>query len=251
MPKACAFCGSDANLKACGGCGTVWYCSTAHQKACWKDHKAACKEVQARRNWAVGLSPASQHEWLVDCYRMRVDDMCAYQGDLKGLYNPEHTSHSVARDFLVFCKLALRQGVVPLRGWDWVAFLSTAAPLLRYAFEKSDAKEKYGSENVFSGALGGRSLRFTAMSVYGSGVDACGERSEEECEVEKLVYGLTRKQLWGRSKHLREVGGKKAWQDLVAALRVILKDEERGFVEDDDEDEEDDDDDLVDEDYEG
>ena len=35
--------------------------------------------------WARGLSVAKQHEWLVDCYRMRVDDdMCWGGGHLHG-----------------------------------------------------------------------------------------------------------------------------------------------------------------------
>lgn len=39
----------------------------------------------------------------------------------------------------------------------------TAGDMLTFAFEKSDAQEEYGSENVFSAITGsGRSLRFTA-----------------------------------------------------------------------------------------
>jgi hypothetical protein len=36
--------------------------------------------------------------------------------------------------------------------------------------EKEDAKNKYGSENYFSAAMGGRSLRATAEIALGSGV---------------------------------------------------------------------------------
>ena len=64
----------------------------------------------------------------------------------------------IVQDFLVFCRLALEQGVIP-EGWNWAKFLATALDLLPYAFEKSDAQEKYGRENVFNVALGGRSLR--------------------------------------------------------------------------------------------
>jgi hypothetical protein len=31
--------------------------------------------------WAAGLTPAKQHEWLTDCYRMRVDDDAVYGGE--------------------------------------------------------------------------------------------------------------------------------------------------------------------------
>jgi hypothetical protein len=51
--------------------------------------------------------------------------------------------------------------------WDWTRFLQAASGLLPYAFEKSDAQEKYGSENKFAGLMGGRSLRSTAELVYG------------------------------------------------------------------------------------
>lgn len=41
--------------------------------------------------WALGLSPAQQAEWFVDCYRMRVDDDYVHGGgDLRGLYDPDH-----------------------------------------------------------------------------------------------------------------------------------------------------------------
>ena len=58
----------------------------------------------------------------------------------------------------MFCRLAARREALPA-GWSWAGLLETAATLLPYAFEKSDAKEKYGGENVFSVVMGGRSLR--------------------------------------------------------------------------------------------
>ena len=39
--------------------------------------------------------------------------------------------------------------------------MDKAATLLPYAFEKDDAKEKYGGENFFAGAMVGKSLRHT------------------------------------------------------------------------------------------
>lgn len=55
----------------------------------------------------------------------------------------------MAADFLTFCKLAVKAGVLPA-GWDWPGFLRKAQGLLPYAFEKSDAKDKWGGENVFA-----------------------------------------------------------------------------------------------------
>jgi hypothetical protein len=55
----------------------------------------------------------------------------------------------VAEDFLVFCKLAVKAGVLP-PSWDWPGFMKQAQSLLPYAFEKSDAQEKWGGENIFA-----------------------------------------------------------------------------------------------------
>lgn len=77
------------------------------------------------------------------------DDYCWGGGQLHGLYDPDHTSGSVVRDFLTFCKLAAWHKLVP-REWCWEKCLSTAGGMLPYVFEKSDAQDKYGSKNVFS-----------------------------------------------------------------------------------------------------
>ena len=42
--------------------------------------------------WAHGLGVAQQHEWLLDCYRMRVDDdMCWGGGQLRGAHHCTRT----------------------------------------------------------------------------------------------------------------------------------------------------------------
>lgn len=94
----------------------------------------------------------------------QVDDDYVWGGgdNLHGLYHPSHTAESIVLDFLCFCKLAAWRQLVP-RGWNWEKCLVTAGDMLTFAFEKSDAQEEYGSENVFSAITGsGRSLRFTA-----------------------------------------------------------------------------------------
>ena len=40
---------AEPKPKRCSGCLLVRYCGAACQKADWRAHKAACKEVQARR----------------------------------------------------------------------------------------------------------------------------------------------------------------------------------------------------------
>ena len=60
-----------------------------------------------------------------------------------------------------------------------------AKGLLPYAFEKSDAKEKWGSENVFAAMTGGLSLRATGEVVYGASIQATRPSSHME-ELEDL-----------------------------------------------------------------
>lgn len=61
--------------------------------------------------------------------------------------------------------------------------------IVGYAFEKSDAQEKYGHENVFlAGFMGGRSLRFTAERVYGFACTGRYEDEDEEKEAGRESY---------------------------------------------------------------
>jgi len=109
---------------------------------------------------------------------------------------------------VVFCKLAVRHDVVPV-GWDWPAFLRVAETLLPYAFEKADAKEKWGRENVFAVLTFGRSLRATAEVVY---ANLCQEQGPSAA-----MRAMTR-----RCRHpgpeWHDVGGRHAWQALARAL---------------------------------
>ena len=162
--------------------------------------------------WANGLSVKKRYEWLTDCYRMRCDDDYAWGGgNTHGLYANE----SVAKDFLIFCRLAKENGVVP-SGWDWAAFLAEAAKHLKYAFEKSDAKEKWGGENIFQGMMpGGRSLRFTAQVAYGSTMEPSDDQTERHSAIEEEV-------LRSRSASdalCKAVGGRGIWEQLARTLR--------------------------------
>jgi hypothetical protein len=114
---------------------------------------------------------------------MRCDDDYAYGGcHLHGPYDPEATPSSTRRDFLVFCLLAHRRHVVP-PSWDWAACLWVAANFACYAMEKSDAQDRWGGDNYFSSAMGGRSLRATACDVYGQGAEALTYQGISEEEI--------------------------------------------------------------------
>lgn len=162
-------------------------------------------------SWANGLSQTDQYEWFSNCYQMRCDDDYAWGGcNLHGPYLPDVTPESIAKDFQIFCILAHRAKAVPA-DWDWKSFLKAATNYIPYAFEKSDAKERWGSENYFEGASGaGRSLRYTGMQIYKSGVDEPGD-SNEHTQVASEVDG--------NGIVLQDhVGGRNAWGTLVRDL---------------------------------
>ena len=162
--------------------------------------------------WARGLSGTKQREWLIDCYRMRVDDdYCWGGGFLHGLYAKED-GDLISTDFLVFCRLAHANRVVPA-GWDWAAFVRGARELLPYAFEKADAKEKWGGENVFAAAMGGRSLRATGEVVYGSSCMGMEPSPEHEAMLSECDSW------WAKVETAcRDVGGAAVWKELAIAL---------------------------------
>ncbi|GFR88582.1 Egl nine 1-like protein [Elysia marginata] len=46
--NVCNLCGALENLSLCGGCRGAWYCSKAHQREDWKDHKHSCKKSDVK-----------------------------------------------------------------------------------------------------------------------------------------------------------------------------------------------------------
>lgn len=153
-------------------------------------------------------------------------------GNLHGLYevsvNADRPAKNVVcEDFLLFCKLAVAHGVVP-RGWDWQRFLRAAVGLLPYAFEKSDAQEKWGGENVFSVMMGGRSLRYTGEVVYGTSIMGAGHvagvgKGDGGAAFEQLsqqVEGQWRQLVEGDGQVFADVGGVAVWKQLHSALQL-------------------------------
>lgn len=201
----CSICFIDSSLK-CSECLTVFYCCAEHQKLDWKKHKRNCKEIKSNLNinkekvqkllseagqedtnvkyrlppsafWSQGLEKKKKYDWLVNCYRMRVEDDCFYgKGKKRGLYLTTATHQMrqckiaktwITLDFLLFCKLASSKNVIPQLDWDWKKLLVSASRLLGAGeFTKENAIKLYGSENVFDINRGGRSLRYTAELVY-------------------------------------------------------------------------------------
>ena len=130
-----------------------------------------CGVTFRTRPWWKALKAGDRYEWLVD-------DDYAWGGILRGLYISHVSSDGadkmvIAKDFYVFCCMAKENRVLPGE-FKWRPFIEKAKKLLGYAFEKSDAKERWGGENVFSTLMGRPSLRLTAEHVYGIAMGSYG-----------------------------------------------------------------------------
>lgn len=244
----------------CGACKAIFYCCKEHQKEHWKAHKPTCSgqdhKAQAKKaadmafvenlmnelgvdpairrqmpqvpampaasSWSRGFaSPSKMYEWLVDCYRMRVDDDYAYGGgNTHGIYNPDADKNTVVADLLIFAKLCKMNDVLPAQGWNWEQFLKAALPLLPYAFEKSDAQEKYGRENVFSGFTGsGRSLRATGEIIYKTSVMGDDESEEYRKVYDQVDRLFEAKDPFKNERAFADVGGAAIWRKFKKDLQ--------------------------------
>lgn len=237
----CAVCSIPANFR-CAGCRIIFYCCKDHQASHWKMHKQNCAHKSKKKPqnadpsaegaaslpsasaWSRGFpSPDNMYEWFVDCYRMRVDDDYAWNGgELRGIYNTEGTKDTVVADLLVFAKLSVKNGVVP-QGWDWGKFLKAALPLVTYAFEKSDAQEKYGGENVFSVFTSGKpSLRYVAEVVYGSSCQSFDFTNYSDM-LDIVMVAFERKNPFTEQSQalFQDVGGMEIWKNFRTKLKLI------------------------------
>mmetsp|Transcript_1262 Transcript_1262/g.3527 ORF Transcript_1262/g.3527 Transcript_1262/m.3527 type:complete len:255 (+) Transcript_1262:111-875(+) len=174
--------------------------------------------------WWSELSEDMSYDWLIDCYRMRVDDDMSTGSYMHGLYAGDGAS-ALLEDFLIFIKLASARGVAPPEGdgFVWAKLCSRAAKLLPNAFEKSDAAEKYGKVSANGAAY---ALRLMAEQVYGNSAD------DESAEDDPL-YSMVRHELGDAATEIGEgpegvlglearlfegIGGLGPWAELRTAL---------------------------------
>lgn len=87
--------------------------------------------------------------------------------------------------------------------------------MLPHAFEKSDAKVKYGGENVFQAMMGGRSLRVTGESVYSSSCMDQGADSDDHQDVEETAGNFSRASMIKSPSLYDDVGGTKLRADVI------------------------------------
>ena len=176
------------------------------------------KNFSGKASWWDGLKPEDRYEWLVNCYQMRVDDDYAWGGNLRGLYDcggGDPDRGDIARDFFVFCRFAKDNGVLPEEGFEWRPLIERAKKLLGFAFEKSDAKERWGAENVFSA---GPSLRRTAEHVYGVAMAGEDQKFWQKVRAHEDDFDKGMK----RSAEVFEpYGGKGLWRELLRDMVLV------------------------------
>ncbi|CEM07660.1 unnamed protein product [Vitrella brassicaformis CCMP3155] len=119
------------------------------------------------------LKPARAYQWVVDVYRMRVEDELVLTGETRGLYSGGERM-DICEDFLIFCKAAVdvkhlpvefrssqsssssasassssTSGAAPTATWDWGEFLDVASKCLMFAVEKPDIVAEWGNAIPF------------------------------------------------------------------------------------------------------
>ncbi|KAJ3117791.1 hypothetical protein HDU96_005572 [Phlyctochytrium bullatum] len=158
----------------------------------------------------MGLSPSSQAEWLVDCYRLHATK---HKTGVYELSTSDRTvfANALASDFFKFCAQAMLLEVVPWNGVrPWRNLLAAARVLLPQPLDEVAAWKKYKSEAFFTGkARCGRSLPYTAQLVY-------------EFNADHFIYKQQRPRFHAglRGEAIRQAlaNEAKAWRDPRASL---------------------------------
>mmetsp|Transcript_1102 Transcript_1102/g.1948 ORF Transcript_1102/g.1948 Transcript_1102/m.1948 type:complete len:246 (+) Transcript_1102:108-845(+) len=168
-----------------------------------REHQQDQQRLQDRScERANNLLQKEQYEWFSNCYQLRCDDDYQWGGCyLHGPYLPEATPQSIADDFLIYCVLAHRAKTLPA-GWDWRAFLKLASEFVTFAFEKSDAQERWGSKS--------HGLRSMGAMIYKSDVTNNGKSREHKQAIRDVQSNKMEIQ--------QQLGGVEAWRTFARDL---------------------------------
>ena len=109
------------------------------------------------------------------------------------------------KDFMVFCYLAVQANAIS-QPWNWGDFLKTAAENVVFAFEKSDATERWGSP-------GGRNLRFVGEQIYRSSI-----QSQETSNAHNDALELIEECREPSNDVYNAMGGRAVWDKFLRDL---------------------------------
>lgn len=201
------------------------------------------KPKQFNKNvWYKKVPLDKREEWLIDCYRMRVDDdnrwgggymhglaevTCdesgAYGKDIKG---PKMKKLVIIKDFIKFIILCVENKCFPLdkNEFNLEKMLKLSPNLINKYFTKKCAKEKYGIEDVFDAKP---SLRRQAEYIYKTSImqdHNIGKEEElnyhEQLE-DKIEVAINEKKFENSDNCIFEkIGGKDIWVDIFNKMDV-------------------------------
>jgi splicing suppressor protein 51 len=200
LPSACLGCfkiGStaDGTLMQCSRCKVIKYCSGACQKAHWPKHKESCKKYAVdtsnpdkypfhaiyQSTYLHNRDETKTYQLLIDCLRMRQEDVYALEGDTMAgtIYSQEPSSVRALKQFLRKAKWIPRF----FPPW-WTEEKEKAC--IEYGMNDSHfslecAQEKNDIQKTWKNPQMPMKLRLIAESVYGD--TPAGSKSEHVMEM--------------------------------------------------------------------
>ncbi|CAG7555004.1 unnamed protein product [Fusarium equiseti] len=224
MPcKTCQKTEPEVSLKRCAKCSSESYCSRECQKADWKNHKKVCGKQGSSASASASASTSTRgsppkgldqpipdpftrldrgtylhdrpekdvYKLLIDAYRLRVEDMYRFEGevDQDSLYGGASDGLAGFKAFIR--KVSTRKGLLP--PW-WTPEkqkeceefgMTSSEPSLKTGVEKADIIEHYGDpqfpmqlrmlgEAVWGNAPGGadgKAMRQVLMMMEGGNME--------------------------------------------------------------------------------
>ena len=198
-----------------------------------QNQKKFLKRANSNQVWANQMSESKHESWILDVYRMRAHDNVQWASNYnRGIYKImqirqetgcSETTNSqkfiLFKDFLKFNLLLAKRDCLP-DSFDYPKFLTLAKDLLQYHFEKADAKQKYGDENVFSKDP---SLRRQGEHIYGFSTMAREQEAESyHKDLDEMIEkAINEKNFIGSDMSIFEkIGGNMIWFDFEKGLKV-------------------------------
>ena len=146
----------------------------------------------------------AKYDWFIDVYLLRLDDEFVHRGTERGAYIANISNDQVARDFWVFCELAVQHKMVP-SDWDWKVFLEHCKDYVAFGREKKDVANTW--DNVIS-------HREIGNAIYSSPYEATKGHASET----KLVKKAEAELFFEESEHFEQIGGLDAWKSLIEGM---------------------------------